>query len=72
MPMRLNISTSIWQSYVNAILECLQSRKHCKAIMDKFITIHSLKEITCSKIRRLIKGITQEWTSDISKEMSVI
>ena len=25
MPMGLNISSSIWQSYVNAILECLQS-----------------------------------------------
>ena len=27
MPMRLNISPSIWQSYINAILDCLQSRK---------------------------------------------
>ena len=34
MPMGLNISPSFWQSYVNAILGCLQSRKHCKAIMD--------------------------------------
>ena len=34
MPNRLNISPSIWQSYINAILECLQSRKHCEAIMD--------------------------------------
>ena len=28
MPMGLNISPSIWQSYINVILECLQSRKH--------------------------------------------
>ena len=34
MPTGLSISPSIWQSYINAILECLQSRKHCKAIMD--------------------------------------
>ena len=27
MPMELNISPSIWQSYLNAILECLQSQK---------------------------------------------
>ena len=33
MPMGLNISPSIWQSYINAILDCLQSRKHCEAIM---------------------------------------
>ena len=26
MPMGLNISPSIWQSYINAILDCLQTR----------------------------------------------
>ena len=34
MPMGLNISPSIWQSYINVILDCLQSRKYCKAFMD--------------------------------------
>ena len=34
MPMGLNISPTIWQSYFNAILDCLQSRKYCKVIMD--------------------------------------
>ena len=34
MLMALNISPSIWQSYINAILDCLETRKHCKAIMD--------------------------------------
>ena len=34
MPMGLNISPSIWQSYINVILDCLQSSKYCKAIMD--------------------------------------
>ena len=33
MPMELHISPSIWQSYINAILECLQSRKYCEAIV---------------------------------------
>ena len=37
MPMGLNISHSIWQSYINTILECLQSRKHCEAIMDSLL-----------------------------------
>ena len=27
MPMGLNIPPSIWQSYINAILDCLQSKK---------------------------------------------
>ena len=30
MPMGLNISPSIWQSYVNAILDCLQSKNSAK------------------------------------------
>ena len=29
MLMGLNISPSIWQSYINAILGCLQSKKYC-------------------------------------------
>ena len=33
MPMGLNISPFIWQSYINAILDCLQSRKYCEVIM---------------------------------------
>ena len=37
MPMGLNISPSIWQSYINAILDCLQSRKYYKAIMDDLL-----------------------------------
>ena len=32
MPMGLNTPPSIWQSYINTILGCLQSRKHCKVI----------------------------------------
>ena len=28
MPMGLNISPSVWQSYINVILDCLQSRKY--------------------------------------------
>ena len=34
MPMGLNIFPSIWQSYINVILDCLQSRNYCEAIMD--------------------------------------
>ena len=35
--MGLNISPSIWQLYINAILGSLQSRKHWKAIMDDLL-----------------------------------
>ena len=37
MPMGFNVSPSIWQSYINAIFDCLQSKKYCKAIMDDFL-----------------------------------
>ena len=37
MPMGLNISPPIWQSYINAILDCLQIRKYCEAIMDDLL-----------------------------------
>ena len=37
MPMGLNISPSICQSYTNAILDCLQSRKFCEAIMGDLL-----------------------------------
>ena len=34
MPMGLNISPPIWQMYINTILNCLENRKYCEAIMD--------------------------------------
>ena len=37
IPMGLNISPSIWQSYINTILDCLQNRKYCEAIMDDLL-----------------------------------
>ena len=37
MPMGLNISPSIWQFYISAILDCLQSKKYCEAIMDDLL-----------------------------------
>ena len=42
MPMVLNISPSIWQSYINVIFDYLQSRQYCEAIMeDLFLFPHS-------------------------------
>ena len=39
MAMGLDISPSIWQSYINANLDCLQSRKYCEAIMDDLLLL---------------------------------
>ena len=37
LPMGLNASPATWQSYVNMILDCLQSRKYCEAIMNNLL-----------------------------------
>ena len=57
MPMGLNISPSIWQSYINTILECLQSRKYCEAIMDDLLLFTPTKKAHTSKLEDLLKAL---------------
>ena len=57
MPMGLNISPSIWQSYINTNLECLQSRKHCKAIMDDLLLFTPSKRAHMAKLENLLEGL---------------
>ena len=59
MPMGLNISPSISQSYINAILDCLQSRKYCKAIMDDLLLFTPSKESHVSKLEDLLKALVK-------------
>ena len=57
MPMGLNISPSIWQSYINAILECSESRKHYKAIMDDLLLFTPTKKSHMVKLEDLLKAL---------------
>ena len=57
MPMRLNISPSIWQSYIDTILECLQSRKYCEAIMDDLLLFTPTKKVHISKLEDLLQAL---------------
>ena len=57
MPMGLNISPSIWQSYINAILYCLQSRKYCEAIKDDLLLFTPSKETHMNELEDLLKGL---------------
>ena len=57
MPMGLNMSPSIWQSYINAMLECLQSRKHCEAIMDNLLLFRTSKRTHTAKLEDLLKTL---------------
>ena len=45
MPMGLNISPTVWQLYINAILNCLSSRKYSEAIMDDLLLFTPSKEL---------------------------
>ena len=57
MPMGFNISPSIWQSYINAILNCLQSRKYCEAIMHDLLLFTLSKRSHIAKLEHLLKAI---------------
>ena len=70
MPMGLNISPVIWQSYINVILNCLQSRKYCEVIMDDLLLSTQMKSSHFDKLEDLLK--VQKWIENFSKEMSII
>ena len=55
--MGLNTLQSIWQSYINAILGCLQSRKYCEAIMDGLILFTPLKESHINKLEDVLSAL---------------
>ena len=57
MTMGLNISPSIWQSYINSILNCLQSKKYCEAIMDNLILFTPSREAHMNKLEDLLKAL---------------
>ena len=57
MPMGLNISPAVWQSYINAILSCLSSRRHCEAIMDDLLLLTPDKQSHFDKLEDLLKAL---------------
>ena len=60
MPMGMNISPSIWQSYINAILGCLQSKKYCEAIMDDLLLFTPSKSSHIAKLDDLLKALLKK------------
>ena len=57
MPMGLNISPAVWQSYINAILNCLSNGKYCEAIMDDLLLFMLTKESHFEKLKNLLKAL---------------
>ena len=57
MPMGLNVFPPIWQSYINTILNCLESRKYCEAIMDDMLLFTPSKQMHMRKLEDLLKAL---------------
>ena len=57
MPMALNVSPPIWQSYMNTILNCLESRKYCEAITDDLLLFTPSKQSHMIKLEDLLKAL---------------
>ena len=67
MPMWLNISPSIWQSYINAILDCLQSKKYFEAIMEDLILFTPSKESHINKLEDILSALLKNGLKVSSK-----
>ena len=59
MPMGLNTFPTIWQSYINEILSCLQSWKYCEAIMDDLLLFTPTKSPHFDKLEDLLKALNK-------------
>ena len=57
---------------MNAILGCLQSRKHCKAIMDDLITIYTLKNVHMAKLEDILKALLKNGLKYLQKSVSYL
>ena len=57
MSVGLNVSPPIWQSYINMILNCLESRKYCEAIMDDLLLFTPSKQMHMRKLEDLLKAL---------------
>ena len=57
MPMVLNISPAVWQSYINAILNCLSNKNYCEAIMDDLLLFTPNNQTHFEKLVDLLQAL---------------
>ena len=65
IPKGLNISPSIWQSYINAVFNCLQSKKYCEAIMDDLLLFTPSKSTHITKLEDLLKALMKLFRTNL-------
>ena len=68
MPMGLNVSPPIWQMYINTILNSLQSRKYCEAIMDDLLLFTPSKKAHMGKLEDLLKALRKHGLKILPKK----
>ena len=57
MPRGLYVSPAIWQTYINTILNSLQSRKYCEAIMDDLLLFTPSTKVHIAKLEDFLKAL---------------
>ena len=55
MSIGLNVFPPIWQTYINTILNCLESKKYCEAITDDLLLFTPSKQSHMTKLEDLLK-----------------
>ena len=60
MPMGLNIPLPIWQTYINTILNCLESKMYSEAIMDDLLLFTPSKQSHITKLEGLLKILLKD------------
>ena len=58
----------IWQSYINVILDCLQSKKYCEAIIDDLLSFTPSKRSHIDKLEDILKALLKNGLKISSKK----
>ena len=72
IPISLNISPAIWQSYINVILYCLQSREYCEAMIDDLLLFTLSKSSHFDKLEDLLKAFRKNGLKISPKKYQVL
>ena len=67
----LSILSLNWQSYINAILDCLQSRKYCEVIMDDLLLFTQTKKSHIAKLEDLLKALLKNGLKIIPRKFQL-
>ena len=70
--MGLNVSPPIWLTYINTILNSLQSRKYCEVIMDDLLLFTLSKTAHMDKLEDLLKALRKNGLKYLQRNVSYL